>query len=128
MVSLIRLAIENKMRPTAIIYRDRDPYSEWSDLDYNLVHAYQSYKDELCPKCGNPVWLCRSTDPSIDWSVDTTTCYASQAIEARRFRDDNPSKQPDAATRKKWGSDYYAVAKPIRPDQTLPTRADFIGS
>lgn len=124
MVSLIKLSIENKMRPTAVIYREPDPYSDWSDLDYKLVQAYHTLKEEICPKCGNPLWLCRSTDSNIDWSIDSTTCYASRAIEERRFRDDNgATKQPTAQDRAKWGTDYFARAVPIRKDIPLPTRS-----
>ena len=123
MLGIIKLAIENKMRPTAVLYREPDPYSDWTDLDYSFVQAYQVIMDELCPKCGNPAWLCRSTDSNIDWNIDTITCYASKAIEGRRHRDDNPTEHPDAATRRKWGTDYVARPVPIRKDIPLPTRS-----
>ena len=122
MVSLIKLSIENKMRPTAVIYREPDPYSDWTELDYKLIQAFHTLKDETCPKCGNPIWLCHSTDSNIDWNVDTTTCYASKAVEARRFRDDNGTKIPSKKESANWGVDYYARPKPIRPDVPLPTR------
>lgn len=123
MLGVIRLAIENQMRPSAVLYREPDPYTGWTDLDYSFVQAYQVIKDEQCPKCGNPVWLCRSTDSNIDWSVDSVTCYASRAIEGKRYREDNPGKQPDASTRKNWGMEYVARPVPIRKDVPLPTRS-----
>ena len=129
MVSIIRFSLENKMRPTAVLYRKPDPFSGWSDLDYKLVQAYQTIKDETCSKCGNPVWLCRSTDSNIDWSIDTSVCYATRAIEARRFRDDNDTKkQPTATEKAKWGADYFATPRPIVPGAELPTRSQALES
>lgn len=129
MVSIIRFSLENKMRPTAVLYRKPDPFSGWSDLDYKLVQAYQTIKDETCSKCGNPVWLCRSTDSNIDWSIDTSVCYATRAIEARRFRDDNDvNKQPTASERAKWGADYYATPRPVVPGAEIPTRRQALES
>ena len=125
MVHFIKTAVENKMRPTAILFQLEDPYGGWEGLDYKLLQAYQVLKDELCNECGNPVWLCRSTDNMIGWSVDTTTCYASRAIEARRFNEDNAGKTPDAKDKAKWGKTYFARPKPVLHDRELPTRSDF---
>lgn len=128
MLGIIRIALKNQMRPTAVLYREPDPYSEWSDLDYSFLQAYQVIEDETCHKCGNPIWLCRSSDNNIDWSVDTTTCYASKAIDAKRYREDNPTKQPDSATRRRWGTEYTAKPQPIRKDIPLPTRSDYMSA
>lgn len=117
------------MRPLAVLYSLKDPYGEWSPADYRLIRSYQQMKDELCPKCGQPVWLCHSTDPDLVWEVQTETCYATAAIEARRWKDDNPKEQPKKKDRQSWGRDYYPVATML-PDMDgntpdLPTRDSF---
>lgn len=125
MVQILKTAVENKMKPTAVLFQKSDPYGDWESLDYKLLQAYQTLKDETCKECGNPLWLCRSTDNMIGWSVDTTTCYASQAIEARRFKDDNGGKTPEKKDSGKWGKTYFARPKPVINNGTLPTRKDF---
>lgn len=116
------------MRPLAVMYRFPDPYGEWTQTDYRLLSAYQQFKDEICPKCGNPSWLCQSVDPDIDWKVDTSVCQATAAIEARRWKDDNPKTQPDKKERQSWGRDYYARPELLKFSERteLPTRDDFM--
>lgn len=129
-MTVIKTAVENKMRPLAMLYRLPDPYGEWVPLDYRLVYAYQQLKDETCQECGNPLWLCHSTDPDIDWKVDTTKCYATEAIEARRWRDDNKGKRggPPREDVAAWGRNYFAVPKllPTSDRTELPSREDYM--
>lgn len=125
MVRVLKTAIENKMKPTAVLYQKSDPYGDWESLDYKLLQAYQTLKEEMCGQCGNPLWLCRSTDNMIGWSVDTTTCYASKEIEARRYKEDNAGKTPDRDTSNKWGKTYFARPKPVINGGELPSRSDF---
>lgn len=126
------MALKNKMRPLATVYQLPDPYGEWSHMDYRLLTAYNQLENETCSKCGNPIWLCHSTDNDIDWNVDTTKCYATEAIEKRRWKDDSANKKkrggPPREEVSSWGREYHAVPKllPTSDRENLPTRSEFM--
>lgn len=105
------------------------PTSPWEPFDFKLIEAYQIMQDELCPNCGQPVWLCRSDDERIEWKIKSGVCYASKALDEKRWEDENKGKKKDQRTPKtpeKWGRMDYAV--PFSPEPRggiLPTRSDY---
>nr|DAK78776.1 MAG TPA: hypothetical protein [Caudoviricetes sp.]DAP30498.1 MAG TPA: hypothetical protein [Caudoviricetes sp.]DAV35834.1 MAG TPA: hypothetical protein [Caudoviricetes sp.]DAV66009.1 MAG TPA: hypothetical protein [Caudoviricetes sp.] len=124
---MVRTAVDLHMRPTAVIYNQPDPFGHWTELDYKLVLAYKTVKDETCQKCGNPIWLCHSTDPDIAWRAEDRTCYATKArmmhdwVSTHRATDPPPYED-----KQKWGKD--TVMTPYMPDyaeRDLPTRMDY---
>lgn len=124
----IRAAITANIRPCAMVYHEQ-PTDKWSILDFQLLEAYQTIEDEKCPQCGQPIWLCRSTNPNVEWTVKEDVCYASRAKEekeARRHK--KPREKIDAKERASWGRIEYATPRVIStaPEgTTLPTRKDF---
>ena len=108
------------------------PDRDWEDLDFKLLEAYQAMEDESCPKCGQPVWLCRSTDDRITWAVDNTTCYSTRALEEKQeSRKKKGDKKATADEKKSWGRIEYAVPRVPGhlPEGTeLPTRKDYYES
>lgn len=105
------------------------PNTPWEPFDFKLIEAFQILEDETCPKCGQPTWLCRNPDPRVEFKVEESVCYASKAVDERRFNRQNTGKDRKSATaaeRKSWGLTEYAV--PFVPENIggeLPTRAEY---
>lgn len=77
----LRSAINQQQRPTAAILSLPEPQGEWEPIDYALVDSFYTLDREQCTICNNPVWLCHSTDNSIQFATKVRTCYAKQEIE-----------------------------------------------
>lgn len=109
----IKAAIENKV-PTAFFLDGREDPTKWLPKDKKLALAWQTYQDELCPKCGVPIWLGHSEDAHIEFELKTTVCYSCQALEEDK-------KEPPK------GGIRFAVPKAVEiegEDIRLPTRAE----
>lgn len=103
------------------------PTDPWKPLDFKLLEAYQILQDEMCPKCGHPIWLCRSTDPRVQFKVSANVCYAERAL--KEYEDqDRPRKEreQDKKTRAGWGL-FYSLSPfvPKNVEGELPTRTEF---
>lgn len=123
LIRKIKASITAGIRPCAMIFREQ-PGKDWEPYDFALIEAYQILQDEVCPKCGQPIWLCRSDSPRIEFGVEETVCYATRAIEERNAKSgkDKPTKEQ----RKEWGRIRYAVPRvPDNETGDLPTRKDF---
>lgn len=97
-------------------------------MDFKLLEAYQTLQDEICPQCGQPVWLCRNPDDSISWSVEDSVCYATRAKEERMWARENKRKKPSKDDRQGWGRFTYtvpAVSGHMPEGTELPTRKEF---
>jgi Zn-finger nucleic acid-binding protein len=103
------------------------PTDSWTPYDFKLLEAYQMLQDEMCPKCGHPVWLCRSTSNRVEFKVRDATCYAERAL--REKEDQNKprnQRETDKSVKAGWGRFYYT--QPFVPENVegeLPTRAEF---
>ena len=128
LVTRIKAAITANIRPSAMLYHDQ-PNGAWTEEDFKILEAYQILQDEICPQCGNPIWLCRSNDDSVSWTVEKSVCRASRALEEKAWRDDKTKKHTATKEEKaNWGVSRYAVPKVSghMPEGTeLPTREDF---
>lgn len=114
----IRSAIAQHLRPSAHILELKQPRGEWSKVDHALAITFQEINDETCDKCGHPLWICRSQDNMLDWSVESAVCYSSAAVEAH----ENPSR--GKPPKKKPGEYFYAKAK-MMFGKPLPTREQY---
>lgn len=102
------------------------PNDDWTPFDFLLLEAYQMLQDEICPKCGHPIWLCRSDSPNVEFRVDGAVCQAERALKAYEDQKASSTQKADRATRKTWGTFYYTM--PFTPDNIkgdLPTRDEF---
>ena len=106
------------------------PNRNWEDLDFKLIEAYQVLTDETCPKCGQPVWLCRNTGEQIEWSTATTTCYATRALEQKQeARKSSKDKKATKEEKQSWGRIEYAFPRvPSNREGNLPTREEYFKS
>lgn len=106
------------------------PSEPWDALDFKLIEAYQIMQDETCPKCGQPVWLCRSTDNRVAWKFDSSVCWVTRKQEEQSWAKNNKGKDKkkpkDAA---EWGKIYFPVAfVPPNIDGELPGRTEYFQS
>lgn len=83
-------------------------------------------QDETCPRCGQPIWLCRSDSTNVAFKVQSDTCFAEKALKA--FEDGKkPTKdRAKGPERKDWGKFYYTVPYvPPTVEGDLPSRMDY---
>jgi hypothetical protein len=103
------------------------PTDPWLPFDFKLLEAYQMLQDEICPKCGHPVWLCRSTSNRVEFKARAAVCYAERAL--REYEDQKKprgEREKDRKVKASWGEFYYT--QPFVPDNIegeLPTRDEF---
>ena len=90
------------------------------------MEAYQTIKDETCPSCGNPIWLCRSTSNEFRFKVKSGVCAASRALESYKNSKKNPKDRvKDSKDKADWGKFFYTVPELLPFGEKLPTREDF---
>lgn len=96
------------------------PTEEWSSFDFRLVEAYQILQDETCPSCGNPIWICRSTNDNVRFKIEKTTCFAEREYKMweERKRKRKKDWEPDP------GDQWYPLAVTI-DGGLLPSREDY---
>lgn len=103
------------------------PTDPWTPFDFKLLEAYQMLQDELCPKCGHPVWLCRSESNRVQFKVRAAVCYAERALREKEDQSKKPNdREKDRSVRQSWGEFFYT--QPFIPENVegeLPTRMEF---
>lgn len=114
----IRSAIALHLRPTAHILRLKNPTANWTNVDHLLAEAFTRMQDETCPQCGQPIWLCRSNDPNLQWKVRSDTCSAS--AEKEKYDEKESAKKG----KKKYGQFHYLEPYTVFGDP-IPTRDAF---
>lgn len=125
LITKIKAAITASIRPCAMIFHEQ-PTDPWLPFDFKLLEAFQMLQDETCPKCGHPVWLCRSTSNNVAFKVQTATCYAEKAQLAAEDSKKSKKEKADSKDRAKWGQYTYVVPyNPPNADGPLPTRREF---
>jgi len=96
----------------------------WTSHDYRLQEAGYILEKEVCKTCGNPVWLCHSTNNAIDFEVKTGACYADAEIK--------DYEEKPGAERLSAGEYHYAVAVGIKNEDgtydPLPSRREALAS
>ena len=117
----VEAALNLKLPSTAFIYNDKQPTDPWDQDDKKIAVAAHILEKQTCPKCGQPLWICRSTDPNIEFQVKTGICYASKALEDRQAKDEKNKKKL------KNGEFRYTVPNMLF-ENPFPTRADWLES
>lgn len=128
LVRKVRAAITAKIKPSSMILME-SPHDPWRLVDFQLIEALQILEDELCPSCGNPVWVCRSNDPDLTWKVERSVCLGTRAVDERNWKKNNSGKRPSREDRDEWGSTLYPVPRmieyPGEEPRELPSRDDY---
>lgn len=125
MITQIKASITAGIRPCAMIFHEQ-PTDDWTPFDFMLIEAYQMLQDEICPKCGHPVWLCRSNSQNVAFRVTGAVCQAERSL--REYEDQKKSRDKRASKidKQEWGVFYYT--SPFVPQNIeggLPTREQF---
>lgn len=90
-----------------------------------LVEAFDILESEICHECGNPTWLCRSTERDITFKIDKQVCFAKRALvfaDAKRNKREMSKEDKDEA-----GVSYtaYPALQAYSSISDLPTRTEF---
>lgn len=122
----IKTSITAGIRPTSMIFHEQ-PTAPWVAFDFILLEAYQRLQDETCPKCGHPVWLCRSSSTDVDFEVHTAYCFAEKALKEAEDKAKPRDSRAKREEKKTWGEFRYAV--PTSPQgRELPSRSEYYDS
>ena len=78
----MKAAYEQRIPPTLLFLPKRTNPNKWTLIDKALLLGWQTYQDELCPRCGVPMWLGHSEDPNIIFELKETVCYSCKDIES----------------------------------------------
>lgn len=114
----VETAYNMGVRPLTFLLEDAQPTDPWTVYDKKLLMAWTTLQKETCNECGQPLWICRSSDPNLGFSVRKGLCYSKREMH----------KWSESAAGKA-AKDYetpYTV--PTRYDENipLPTRAMWI--
>jgi len=116
----VETAVEMGIPPTSLL-TDSQPSDPWSSADKKLALAYTIMKKETCSKCGQPLWICRSTERGLTFKVRKATCFASQELE----------KYGDTKNGKNLKKGEYTYAVPVLDndeEKPLPSRKAYFES
>jgi hypothetical protein len=125
---VLRAARNSNIKPTSMLFHTQ-PTEPWKSVDFLLLTALEVIEAEICNQCGQPTWLCRSTSSDFRFVVKSDTCYATRALEQKRFdlMDKDSKKSVKATDKKQWGVIYSVIPEliPTSGKTALPTRRDF---
>lgn len=114
------LAVQTAMAvgvpPTVFILKDKQPEDGWSPADKKLAIAWTILQRETCKVCGNPLWICRSSNKNLLFSVRKDTCYADAEHKRWEKKNKNPLKP----------GEYAYVLPTMRNDEPFPGRAEYM--
>lgn len=113
----VETAMNNSVPPTTFILKDKQPSDGWSSADKKLAVAWTVLNKEICKTCGNPLWICRSSDKNLLFSVRKDTCYAKAELERWEKKNKTPLKP---------GEYPYVVPSMRHDEDPLPRRAAYL--
>lgn len=96
----------------------KQPSDPWTAIDKKLLTAWTVLQKETCGECGQPLWICRSNNNNLTFSVRKGMCYAKLAME--KWRDTPGGKEP------KKGEVPYVIPSRFDEDIPLPSRMDYL--
>lgn len=116
----IETAIKMGVRPSSMLLAAAQPTEPWTIEDKKLAIAFTLLDRQRCGNCKQPLWICRSQNTNLDFSVKKSTCYVTKALEERKAQD---SKKKGAQL--KPGQSYY-VEPTMRGGKPLPSRQEWL--
>ena len=75
----------HNIRPSALIL-GKDSKKAWGKWDFLLAKAYQRFKNEICPQCGLPKYICHNEDNRIQFKVGRDECVANAVAQREQKR------------------------------------------
>lgn len=114
----VEAAIKLQLPPTVMLLDGRQPTDGWDDADKKLAMAWFILQREICQLCHQPLWICRSSNKDLMFSVRTDMCYATRELEKWR-------KSPKGKNLKD-GESPYIVARMRDTEARLPSRNEYL--
>lgn len=104
--------------PPSMFFTDSQPSDGWTKADKKLYMAYQILQDETCPHCGNPIWLCKSSERNLGFKVKINTCYSK--LESDKWQDNSRNNLK--------AGQYISVSPTMYNGESIPSglRAQFM--
>lgn len=100
------------------------PTDPWKPWDFKLIQAYQMLQDEICPRCGQPVWVCRSSSADVWFEAEEGVCQGERAVRSAEDAKKPSKERADQAERKTWGRFFYPVPR-VTEGKEMPTREEY---
>jgi hypothetical protein len=113
----VQTAMDHHFAPTVFIINDKQPTDPWSVADKKLALAWTILQKETCRECGQPLWICRSNNVNLYFSVQTDTCYAKAELDRWEAKPNRKAKPGESA---------YIVPDMRSDDGKLPTRKQYL--
>lgn len=114
----VETAMSIQLPPTVMIYDDRQP-DKWTKEDKKLAMAWTILERERCQYCGQYMWICRSDNKNLLYSVRTDTCNAQRELDSK----DNKKK-----SEKLGPGEHQYVVPYMYDDSPLPSRHEYLKS
>lgn len=114
----VKSAVKMGLPPTCFL-SDKQPSEGWSREDKKLAIAIQIIETETCSKCNQPIWICRSDNRNLLFSVKKATCYASAEVEKAAKKKQNENLKP---------GEYLYVSPFMLDGSRLPSRQEYLKS
>lgn len=114
----VETAVNMGIPPTSLL-SDKQPSESWSRADKKLAVAWTLLQRETCSRCGQPIWICRSSDKNVSFKMKRDVCYATAEFD--RNKDKKQYKDP------KPGEYFFTVPYTI-DDSPLPSRKAYLES
>ena len=106
-----------------------DPKEPWKSVDFALLIALQMMEDETCSQCGHPIWICRTNDPDMFFSVKSSVCHATRAVREKEHNELSQDDRTKVTAKEKasWGKSVHAVPElnPASGRTELITRKEY---
>jgi hypothetical protein len=115
----VQTAMDLSLPPTVFLETDRQPTDGWSPADKKLAMAWTILNKETCKNCGQPLWICRSSNKNLLFKVRTDICYSDAELEKW--------KTTKKAKNLKKGEHAFVVAE-MRGDEPMPSRSAYLES
>lgn len=114
----VQTAYEMGVRPLTFLLEEAQPTDPWTVYDKKLLLAWTILNKETCGECGQPLWVCRSNDNNLGFSVKKGLCYSKR--EMHKWKESQAGKNA-----KDYESPYVV---PTRYDESipLPTRQSWL--
>jgi len=112
----VETAVAMGLPPTSFL-SEKEPSAGWSREDKKLAIALTILKRETCQKCGQPLWICRSSERNLLFKVKKATCYASAEYEKAADKKQNKELKP---------GEYMFTVPYMMDDGPLPSRRDYL--
>lgn len=113
----VQTAYEQGLPPTLFIDDERHDAVGWSTADKKLAMAWTILQKETCKNCGNPLWICRSSNQHMMFKVNTDICYAS--LELEKWKDGKKAKNLKKG-------EYPYIIPYMDDDSPFPSRVEYL--